>query len=499
MKNALSWVMLSSALLTLMMAAPAPSGAASVILTLDLEPQYGSQLCWAAVNTIAMSSFFPSTSCQANASPGRTSQAKDAAYSILNITALSAALPPLTSPPTPPPGLKQRLMTDPTSVTTDLGACETNVQECNRSGVPILLGLTYKTTNTNCTSTNTGLSWTQAKQQLAAGHPFLFVWGPPGPCSSTPSGLHQLIAIGYSDDSGTQQLWIWDPWPVPNTSDVISKVPACGPVTNPGLTAAQVGSGHLKLIDFSVYTNPESDMGVAAVHDDDQYDLALPGVPAAPPNLNVSHNWSPVPRSDSRANTIMGMSFTQVLFSSQPAGTKSAMPAMPSGNPAAGGPRELGIAFPIVGLGVEQLKQPNPTNLLAQSVSTVLIPVEVKGMVVDAFLMLLHNGQWERGGYANTEVTRLLVEARRRYAAEHQLSQKDFYMVSVPGRAAFFVAHGYGSQAVLIPASNDPLIGAVAGSATPAATQFARLTDAINRQAAATGKLPVRDHTSKIR
>jgi hypothetical protein len=38
---------------------------------------------------------------------------------------------------------------------------------------------------------------------------------------------------------------------------------------------------------------------------------------------------------------------------------------------------------------------------------------------------------------------------------------------------------------VLIPVSNDPLIGAVAGAATPAAIQLDRLTDAINRLAAA--------------
>jgi hypothetical protein len=481
MRRARSWVM-TSAVLTLL-TATAPSGAASVTLDLDLEPQYASQLCWAAVNTMALSSFFPASICQVNASPGQSSQAKDAAYGILHVTALSAPLPPLTSPPTPPPGLQQLLATTSgtTSVNHVLDDCTTNIQACNRPGVPILLGLSYKTTQTTGTQPNPGLSWVQATQQIDAGHPFLFVWKFPS------GGLHQLIAIGYSDDLAQQKLKIWDPLPVPKTSEVIAMAPLCGPLTS--LTPKQIGSLHMKPIDFSTYTDPTNDMGVAAVHDDDQYDLALLSVPQSP-DLHVSRNMSPIPRSDRRSNTIMGMSFTKVLFSSQPAPAKPEMStkADPQKNSAVAGPRELGIPFPIVGLGVDQLSKPgaDPTKLLTQSILTVLFPVEVKGAVVDSFLMLFRNGRWERGGYSNTEVTRLMVETRLQYAAEHDLNPKDFYMVSVPGLAAFFVAHGYGSQAVLIPASNDPLIGAVAGSATPAAIQFGRLIDTINRLAAAT-------------
>jgi hypothetical protein len=472
MKHPLPWAM-SSALLTLS-AASAPSGAASVTLPLDLEPQYASQLCWAAVNTIALSSFFPASSCQVNASPGRSSQAKDAAYHILDVTALSS--------PTPPPGLLQLLATTSgtTSVSHGLGICTTNIQACNIPGVPVLLGLSFTTTKTTGMQPNPGLSWAQATQQIDAGHPFLFVWGYPS------GGLHQLIAIGYSDDSAEQKLMIWDPLPVPKTSEPIAMAPLCGPLTT--LTAAQIGSLHMKPIDFSTYTDPTNDMGVAAVHDDDQYDLALPDVPQAP-DLHVTHNTTPVPPSDRRANTIMGMSFTRVVFSSPPAPTRPAMPgrANPKKYSAAREERELGIPFPIVGLRIDQLSRPglDPTPLLTQTISSVLIPVEVKGTVVDSFLMLFRNGRWERGGYSNTEVTRLLVEARLQYATEHHISPKDFYMVSVPGLAAFFVAHGYGGQAVLIPASNDPLIGAVAGSATPAAIQLGRLVDAINRLAAA--------------
>ena len=47
--------------------------------------------------------------------------------------------------------------------------------------------------------------------------------------------------------------------------------------------------------------------------------------------------------------------------------------------------------------------------------------------------------------------------------------------VSVPGEVAFFAAYGKGQNAVLIPASTDPSIGAVAGEAAPAAQLLKQL------------------------
>jgi hypothetical protein len=54
------------------------------------------------------------------------------------------------------------------------------------------------------------------------------------------------------------------------------------------------------------------------------------------------------------------------------------------------------------------------------------------------------------------------VQVRRDYATKERVSLTTFYLVSVPGRAAFFAAHGSGTQAVLIPASSDASIDAVA-------------------------------------
>jgi hypothetical protein len=134
-----------------------------------------------------------------------------------------------------------------------------------------------------------------------------------------------------------------------------------------------------------------------------------------------------------------------------------------------------------VGLGFVQLlgAADNPTKLLAGTTSAILFPVESNGRVVDAFLMLFMDGRWQRGGYANIEITRRLVKVRASYAAQKHLPLASFYMVSVPGEVAFFAAHGKDKQAILIPASTDPTIDASAGVPVPAERQLTNLIDAI--------------------
>jgi hypothetical protein len=160
-------------------------------------------------------------------------------------------------------------------------------------------------------------------------------------------------------------------------------------------------------------------------------------------------------------------------------------------------PRTLGIPFPIVGLGFQHLLHAadDPTALLAGTTSAILFPVESQGEVVDAFLMLFTENRWQRGGYANIEITRRLVDVRARYAAQKHLPLDSFYMVSVPGEVAFFVAHGRGKQAILIPASTDPTIHAFAGVAVPAEKQLRELILTIQRDLLrnpSRGRSPVR-------
>ncbi len=463
MRNTSTQVITLSAALALVSISQ-PAGAAKVVLPLvDLEPQYASQLCWAAGDVIAVNSFLsPSIKpnipamCQAGTNPGRITQAIDAGYNhpALQITNMAS--------------LQAKFATDlnaANDVNNVLNDCKSNIQNCNFPGTPLLLGLTHDTMH------DTGLDWTVATQQIDGGHPYLFAW------NYSSGGSHQLVAIGYSDDSG-QQLIIWDPLPVRDPLPVLDK--GCSPLD------VSAPAGHSTTIDFSVYTDPVSDMGVSAVHGDDLFNLAVATIQETPqaPKLTIDGadtNKQPLPPSGAgaRAQPAPGTSsFTAALRDTLPGAERQARTTR----------LDIGVPFPIVGIGLDQLRRAgsDPTRLLLQVTSAVLFPLESNGKVVDSFLMLFRHGTWERGGYANTEITRLLVQARLKYAEGHHLNPKNFYMVSVPGLAAFFAAYGSGHKAVLIPASSDPLIGAVAGSAMPADIALTRLHDAVSRLEAGT-------------
>src|SRR5882672_4330966 len=231
----------------LIMTVPLMARAASKNLVLtDAEPQYANKLCWAAVDVLAVNNFYPHCPAPPSTPPANpalfpTSQALEAAYKWKDNSGSA------------------------TPLSWYLSNCETTIGHCNNWGTPALHGLTYKSG-----TDPVGLDWDTMKQEIYAGRPVLFVWDYPsdGTSDSSPVGLHELVVIGYSDDSGTQQLQIWDPWPVPD--QLPSQVPACGPASG-----VQVTQGHSQTIDFSVYSDPMSDMGVSAVHAQDQWHLEV--------------------------------------------------------------------------------------------------------------------------------------------------------------------------------------------------------------------------------
>jgi hypothetical protein len=446
-------------------AAPVARSASNALQLSDAEPQYASRLCWAAADVLAVNQFYKQ--CPATPPPGffPTSQAVDVGWVAWH-----------TSSPNPPIALLNGY----------ISGCETTFQgvNCNYFGNPPLRGLTFKTgfsgQPASTGTDSTGLTWAAAKQEIDAGRPFLFSWNYPadGTSSSSPVGLHQLVATGYSDErdsSGTQWLQIWDPWPVP--TKLVSSVPACGPA--PGVNAT---ARHSQWIRFSTYGDPVSDMGITAEHASDQWDLAMEipaapvltidGTPAAPlpPSPIPFHRYAHPPQAP----------LSQLRFAKAVAG---ALPQSLQINLQVSGaaPRSLDVPFPIVGLGFQQLlsAQKDPVRLLAGTTSAILFPVLSQGEVVDAFLVLFIEGRWQRAGYANVEITQRLVDVRARYAAQQHLPLDSFYMVSVPGEVAFFAAHGKGTAAVLIPASTDPSIGAVAGEPVPANQQLSKLILAV--------------------
>jgi hypothetical protein len=440
-------------------APPNARSASKALVLSDAEPQYASKLCWAAADVLAVNNFYKH--CPTTPAPGffPTSQAVDAGYHAWFYSG------------SPPVGLLNDY----------LAACENNIQAvgCNDFDTPPLRGLTFKTGTGSM-----GLDWNTVRQEIDAGRPFLFVWDYPsnGTSPTSPVGLHQLVATGYSDErdtSGTQWLQIWDPWPVPRT--LPSQVPACGPASG-----VQVTQAHSQWIHFSTYGDPFSDMGVTAVHASDQWDLEMIAVPSAPV-LTVDGGTPPPPPPPSPptppfrklahppSKALVSVSVTEALRAALSQSRQLELQV------SGAAPRSLGVPFPIVGLGFEQLlrERDDPTALLAGITSAILFPVESQGEVVDAFLMLFMEGRWQRGGYANLEITQRLVNVRAHHAAQEHIPLNSFYLVSVPGEVAFFAAHGKGKQAVLIPASTDPAIGAVADEPVPAAKQLGQLIRAI--------------------
>jgi len=74
--------------------------------------------------------------------------------------------------------------------------------------------------------------------------------------------------------------------------------------------------------------------------------------------------------------------------------------------------------------------------------------------VRDSFLMIKRGDEWVPGGYANTTVTRRLVTLRQQHT--HRAAERaEHYLLSVPALGAFFLAHGSGADARLIPVTDD--------------------------------------------
>jgi hypothetical protein len=443
----------------------------------DTEPQYTTRLCWAAADVLAVNHFYPNCPAPTSTPPPPpplypTSQALEGAY---HMWVKSGGVPP------------QWDTTGAAALSWYVSkVCEPQIGNCDDWGIPPLNGLTFKWGSEFPNAQHPdplGLDWPTMTQEINAGHPVLFVWNyaSDGTSPNSPVGNHQLVVTGYSDDTGTQQLQIWDPWPVPDP--LPSKVPECGPASG-----VQATDTHSRQIPFSTYRTPVNDIGVpvTAVHYRDQWGLTMggqrpPPVPN-PPVVTVDEGPPPAPPPPPppfpKPSAVPSeQSFAKALSMALPASRK--LDLQISG----AAPRTLGVPFPIVGLGFVQLLRAadDPTRLLAGNTSAILFPVESQGQVVDAYLLLFMRGGWQRGGYANIEITRRLVNVRAAYAARQHLPLENFYMVSVPGEVAFFAAYGKGKKAILIPASSDPTIGAFAGVPVPANRQLRELILVIQR------------------
>jgi hypothetical protein len=116
----------------------------------------------------------------------------------------------------------------------------------------------------------------------------------------------------------------------------------------------------------------------------------------------------------------------------------------------------------------------------------VLYPVESGGNVVSSFLIHRIGNSWRRFGYANSTVTRLLVNQRQssltatatRAAAR---SSDEYYVLSTPGLGAYFLARGHDENAQLVPVTDSSELQLKSGQTYAARELIPRLINAARR------------------
>ena len=408
--------------------------------TINGVPQEQSRLCWAATAQIAINTLAPPNPLM--------DQLHQVAYMV-------RGLDKPTNPLVDPQDVQLTGSQGMTDTQTVLNACAAVPGNCNRTGFPILVGLTRKVQTL-------ALTRDQIVDEIGNhGRPFIFSWEYPESGSPrNPHGQHFLIAVGYDNthpDPDGFLVEIWDPWPVPD----------------PG--HSKPGGNHTS-ITFTAYATPQLDMGLPTTYDDTRWQLTRFTRPNPPPGISVdggsSSGGGQGPRNaESPVSPQRELSFAtairQSLSRTQRNVVLERVRRQFKGSRA---PLTIGVPFPIVALRIDQIvAEPNPEKLLRTKTSVVLYPVLAGGEVVDSFLMANRKGRWVETGYANTAVTSALVQVRKENARTNGVKPEDFFLLSVPEYSGFYASFRKGGKTVAIATSSDATLGTSWGKAQPAA------------------------------
>src|SRR6185436_14225065 len=247
-------------------------------------------------------------------------------------------------------------------------------------------------------------------------------------------GDHALLVTGYNPEHA--ELRIFDPWPAPEQGEVVDF------------------SKHEKWISHNKYLDPESDHGLDAFakHQFDEFKLRR--VNEAEPT-DAAFDYPPLmavsPRVMRRENSI---DFAQSpdlgdLHAAIDKFLAAHVVRNSSGN-VIHGPYTPGTPIPVVPLQVSDILTAvnlrDPSGLFKSDTSTVAVPILREREMIDSVLMLHSrdgspNGRWHPGGYCNNRVASLLLQAKEIHAQNPEVNR--FYLVSIPELSTFFVAHGY--------------------------------------------------------
>jgi hypothetical protein len=395
--------------------ATAARGADPTVLNLPHEQQKGVNLCWAAVSTMAVR-VFPTES----EDPAIT-QELTVVYGLSRVH-----------------NRFQRKYTRKINFDNFEQRCR-NLAECDRAFQPWLYRI-----RSNEVGKGKVLPEAAIAHEIGAGRPVILRWDYSGilpPRADLPKGEHALIITGH--DADNHKVRIFDPWP-----------PADG--TDPSLSE--------QWFPYEVYVDPRVGMGleIRAKHAHDLYKMRPIGT-SAPENVP-----SPVRLVSARPAFLTPVTFAAALEGAQPVIDEVMRKRVVLGSDGHALPGEFDAApaIPIVAISAAGLVKAGvqPENLLVQRTSALLVPITRKGQheVVDSFQVYNDAGTWIAGGYSNTAIVSQAVQARREQARDAG-SLRDFYLVSIPERSAFFLGHGQGPDAMVVSLVREPEQGLVPG------------------------------------
>ena len=272
--------------------------------------------------------------------------------------------------------------------------------------------------------------------------------------SSRKNTRHFLIITGYNDE--TQEVRVWDPWP---DQSVLVEPP-----------------GHIrhKWIPYERYQNPRVDNGapVNADHDSDEFAFCrgcsltkITQILATPPPLqHIQAQRIVSPRIFDFSHDVPALrderdNVTRVRIVRKENGSRVR------------GRLTTDTGFATVLITTKRLLNERPEALLEAKTTSLVVPVLRGNKLVDSFLLINSGHDWQEGGYSNNEIARRLMQYRTERGSEGR-----YYLVAIPEQGKFYVAHGFGADAKLV-----PLDGNVRAEFVPAAGVISRLADDVRR------------------
>jgi hypothetical protein len=313
--------------------------------------------------------------------------------------------------------------------------CKTSIDTCNVAAAPALaqLGFTF---DTSFASLSPDLIIKDIKDNK---RPIIFGWRY---ANDTQESAHFLVIIGYKGDENAPndlQLHIFDPLPKNHGSVQYISLKNYD-VTAPMATRNDMGVP----IDLYIsYYRIKASSAPPAASPLPSGGLGVPGPSGGPPGPEPAPALPETHGMDPQLTIKASSGAARAEVARREAQDRIKLSA--------------GFPLPIIALGLKELRAADETSALAflrRNSGTVLYPVQSGDRVYDSFLLIKRGDEWLAGGYANTTVTRLLVEQRDQYAHSDR-ERAEHYLLSVPALGAFFLARGTGADACLIPVTDD--------------------------------------------